>query len=74
MSGAKSEGDACFRSGDFVGAVAHYREALSACTPTAALHCNLALSLYHLTEFRASLQESEAALALQPDYVKVQLA
>jgi len=69
----KSLGNAAISGKDYEGAVQHYTEALdlSSKGPNSHIYyCNRAAAYCHLNEYAEAVADCEAAVALQPDYVK----
>lgn len=71
--GCKGEGNAAMSAEDFDGAVRHYEKALVLSKTGAKshiYHANLAAALTHLKNYDQVIQHCEAAIELNPKYVK----
>ena len=67
---AKERGNAKFKAGDWVGAVAEYTEAIKRDPTCAVYRVNRAAALTKLCDFGGALDDAEHAIKLDPKYVK----
>jgi len=67
---AREEGNACFKNGDFAGAVKHYTESIKRNPADPRAYTNRAASYSKLLALPEALKDTDAAIEADPDYTK----